>query len=456
MMKLHGFLPMHKNSCFSEQSSGEEDDRQSWSIMRHTFGIIQPTYTEDIPGTFALAELASLSEDGSSITSQLKNCKQSDSTIVLVPQPSADPNDPLNWRPMEKRAVLWTVAVASAIVHTLGPIMGTSYQAIGQEFHQGLDRVVQAISGNFALTSGIGTVLVSGFAVCYGKRPAILFSVLASVALSIWIIFEKDFRGIIAARALQGLATSPLEVLGTALVSDIYFVHQRGSGLAVVGAVHLTLILVCQVAGGYIVQYLGWRRVFIIEAGMIAALLPAVFFLIPETTFDRIRSTMSIGQGPLKGGKPDDHLTHDITDVGRKKAASTASSCYSEMELQHVRSAGDLLDSRMDQQTYGQTWTGPKKDSLQPIDAITPRRFKYTRRLRIWNGKLQDENFWAVCLRPFPLVLHPAVLFGIFVHGLGSTWLLAFAFAKLKLFSAAPYHMTPCKHDLFQWSYLLI
>jgi hypothetical protein len=42
-------------------------------------------------------------EDGRSPTSQLKTT--SDGAIVLIPQPSDDPNDPLNWSSMKKHLV---------------------------------------------------------------------------------------------------------------------------------------------------------------------------------------------------------------------------------------------------------------------------------------------------------------------------------------------------------------
>jgi hypothetical protein len=35
------------------------------------------------------------------------------SKTVLVPQPSDDPNDPLNWSPFKKHAILITVALAA-------------------------------------------------------------------------------------------------------------------------------------------------------------------------------------------------------------------------------------------------------------------------------------------------------------------------------------------------------
>jgi MFS family permease len=36
-------------------------------------------------------------------------------------------------------------------------------------------------------------------------------------------------------RAIQGIASAPLETLVTASVADLYFVHQRGTRLAIWG-----------------------------------------------------------------------------------------------------------------------------------------------------------------------------------------------------------------------------
>ena len=362
--------------------------------MRHSQGIIEPSDAGNIPGTFLIAN-----PDQSKDThgSGLRKGKGKDQDVVLVPQPSDDPNDPLNWQVREKRLILWTVGVVAALIHAFGPIVATSYLIIGVEFNKSLDNVTQAISGNFALCAGIGTLFTAAFGVCYGKRPAFLISIISLLGLSIWTAFETKFRAIAFSRALQGLATAPAEVLATALVADLYFTHERGFGLAVVGSLHYAATLLSQIAGGFIVEHLIWRVIFLIMASLMLFSAPLIFFLVPETA--RNRSTPT---------------TNSISKKG------TLSLNTFEMSV------------------------NAETSKYQAPSCAASKRVPYNRRLRVWSGKLSSESFWRTCLRPIPLVFSPAVLFGIFVHGLGTTWLLAFAFAKLRLFSVPPYNLTPC------------
>jgi MFS family permease len=46
---------------------------------------------------------------------------------------------------------------------------------------------------------------------------------------------QKTFPSLAVMRALQGIASAPLETLVTSSVSDMYFVHQRGTRLSIWG-----------------------------------------------------------------------------------------------------------------------------------------------------------------------------------------------------------------------------
>lgn len=57
------------------------------------WGILEPRSRRHVPGTVLLNES---SEDEAQLAG-LKSVKYRGETIILVPQPSDDPNDPLNW-----------------------------------------------------------------------------------------------------------------------------------------------------------------------------------------------------------------------------------------------------------------------------------------------------------------------------------------------------------------------
>jgi len=69
-------------------------------------GILEPANAHQVPGTVLLDQVAAHSEGA---TGQLKHASGGNSNIVLSPQPSEDPNDPLNWSSTKKHIVLFIV-----------------------------------------------------------------------------------------------------------------------------------------------------------------------------------------------------------------------------------------------------------------------------------------------------------------------------------------------------------
>jgi len=66
------------------------------------FGVLEDNKLPHVPGTVLLDQEAAHSE---SYTQSLKHGTGHDSHIILVPQPSDDPNDPLNWSQYRKTLV---------------------------------------------------------------------------------------------------------------------------------------------------------------------------------------------------------------------------------------------------------------------------------------------------------------------------------------------------------------
>ena len=49
------------------------------------------------------------------------------SHVVLVPQPSDSPNDPLNWPQWKKDFILFIVGMSAAVVGAYGPKIGRAH-----------------------------------------------------------------------------------------------------------------------------------------------------------------------------------------------------------------------------------------------------------------------------------------------------------------------------------------
>ena len=81
-------------------------------------GILDDKHLDHVPGTTVFSDdpnAAALAAYEGIELSELKHGEGKNSHIVLVPQPSDDPNDPLNWPSWKKHMVKHSL-IASTIV----------------------------------------------------------------------------------------------------------------------------------------------------------------------------------------------------------------------------------------------------------------------------------------------------------------------------------------------------
>ncbi|KAK7722287.1 hypothetical protein SLS64_000824 [Diaporthe eres] len=104
---------------------------------------------------------------------------------VLVPQPSDDPRDPLNWSPFWKGATIFC-ATAVSFSQNLGPLaLAPMFGNYIQLYNRSLADVVQ-FTGVAILVLGFSNFIWVPMSTCFGRRPVAIFS------MTIYIIFLHD------------------------------------------------------------------------------------------------------------------------------------------------------------------------------------------------------------------------------------------------------------------------
>jgi len=82
-------------------------------------GVLDDHHLEQVPGTALLTDVIDSNHqhhhDGVD-TSILKHGKGRNADVVLVPQPSNSPNDPLNWPLWKKDLMLFFICIDTAVV----------------------------------------------------------------------------------------------------------------------------------------------------------------------------------------------------------------------------------------------------------------------------------------------------------------------------------------------------
>lgn len=181
--------------------------------------------TDIIPGTtryFDDPERPQYAADG---VEGLKCDTRGPIPIILVPQPSDDPNDPLNWPLWQRDLITFTLSMTAIFATALGPILAANTVVLSMYFRVEFARVAE-LTGWYLLGVGVAATFFVPSARIWGKRHLFVGGVVLLVISSAWGGGSgKNIDSFLWARIFQGIATAPFESLINAAVGDLYFVH---------------------------------------------------------------------------------------------------------------------------------------------------------------------------------------------------------------------------------------
>ncbi|KAF2997104.1 hypothetical protein E8E13_003684 [Curvularia kusanoi] len=347
------------------------------------------------PGTSTLDSSATAgTEDVSPETLGLKR----DGSIILQPQPSDSPNDPLNWSPARKELIMLVLAFSSGVTTALGPMVTPGLPLIAAKYNVSIDTVASLVIGFLAFWIGFTTFFSAAGANIWGKRPFFVLSAIVLLASNVWGYFTTSFVSLAVMRVVQGIASAPLETLVTSTVSDMYFVHQRGVRISIWGCMLASGVLLGQTIAGVIIEQVSFEATFGVSALIFIPIVLGMYFLVVETTYNGPRPNTSKGVETIE---------IELED----KASSTS-------------------------------WPLPAPE--ETTEAKEP----YRQQLALFRGRLTPESFWRNVWKPVPLIAYPAVLFSTVVYGTYFTWLLTISVLSVSIFSAPPYSLGPAQVGL--------
>ncbi|CAI4219805.1 unnamed protein product [Parascedosporium putredinis] len=156
--------------------------------------------------------------------------------VRRVPVPSNNPNDPLNFKPWEKWAVIVTCC-------------------------------------------WFCNYIILPVSLAYGRRPVFLVSSVILLAFTIGSAVSNSYEAHLATRIVQGFATGASESLLPLMITEVTFLHERGKIFGLYWTAQTILGSCFALASSYEVAALGWRSYYWVFAIAIALGLALTIFL---------------------------------------------------------------------------------------------------------------------------------------------------------------------------------
>ena len=321
--------------------------------------------------------------------------------------------------------------MSAAIVGAYGPMLGPGFVPISAQLGITVEVLSQATAW-LILTLGLCVFFMNPLAKIYGKRPVYVFASVVLFIVSVWVriipaqnslalltcqcraqlpihmaassevcassITMNQVRAnstrLSTGRILGALGMAPYEVLVQATISDLYFVHQRGTRIAV-----WNLFLLCGICGagfisGYIIEDLGYKWTFGVCAILFGIFGIGILFFVPETNYIRNEVTSKI-----------------LAKTGIQHQERGAEDEKFDEKGMHVEAHSIALPTIL-------TGNGSNPD------AATESKMSYMKSLRLYTGRYTDAPVWKIFARPFVMFFYPCVIWAFLIYGTTLTWIV--------------------------------
>lgn len=320
--------------------------------------------------------------------------------IVLQPQPSDCPDDPLNWSRTHKVfhvLILLTNTLFTSATTNLGSV---AQQGLEHDLGITID-IYNIATGLLFIGIGLSCFFLAPLSFLYGRKALFVFSIIVCTLGCTIFATTTSISGFLVSQFLIGVGESVSESQVPLSFSDVYFGHQIGIVISIYVFQMAIGNFIGPLLGGFIAEYHGpgggWRWI-----GGWAAIFSVIMFFVlvfglNETLFDR------------------DQYNENLKRLERVKSLDS-------------KSQFDEVDSQSEYSTFEQRpyFIGTEvRGSSSQISACA---FK------------QYFNSLTLTLR---VLLFPAVIYTGIVWGWQNAWMSFYTTTLIDDYSKNPYNFSP-------------
>ncbi|MCJ1319887.1 hypothetical protein MMC15_005223 [Xylographa vitiligo] len=230
-------------------------------------------------------------KEGHTIISSVdvENPGQGRNGITLIPRPSDDPQDPLNWPQSRKYTVLAILCLSafSGLASSLANQLG--FEAQAKLYDKSLVEISYSIASAVAGIA-FGPLLLVPLAHVFGRSSVIWWTLVGCLCCNIWAATRTghdDYNSFVISRLFGGIFGGVPSILGAGTIVEIFFLHERGVAFATFSLCFLLGTAVGPTLGGFIVESAPWPNEFWWTVGLQGVVIILGFFFLEETGFNR-------------------------------------------------------------------------------------------------------------------------------------------------------------------------
>lgn len=177
-------------------------------------------YEENIPGTQSIYADENMIKQMYGEHHEIKK----DGKVVLIPQPSDSPNDPLNWPSLRKYGQLFVLIIMTGL-----------YSSTSSAAEDGMlnelkiiNQIQNDASGVLFLGIGYFCFLISPSAFLYGRKLSYVFFMTASLISGICFANIRSSLHLLISQLFTGIAAAAAEAQVQLSIADLFYTHQQG------------------------------------------------------------------------------------------------------------------------------------------------------------------------------------------------------------------------------------
>ncbi|KAK6199981.1 putative ion transporter [Scheffersomyces amazonensis] len=358
---------------------------------------------DNVPGTIHLVDL-----EGNLDVKKNKG----DKSIILLPQPSSNPNDPLRWsqkKKIQQFSLLWVWAFLLAVaVNFWGPL----WEIWSEEFDVSFYRLNITAAECF-LFLGVGCLFLQPTALKLGRRFVYLICTVIILVVSVLGSQASNVVYLDVSNIFGGFAAAPVDSLVEISSTDVFFQHERATAISCLILALYAGSFLGPVACGYITDSMGWRWCYYFQVIFFGILFVILILGMEDTTFDRNYNEEILEQNILQQIRSKDN---DSTTQSGKNVTT-------EIDTNEISSKISFDASE-----------------VSSVDYSIPKR-TYWQRMRLMELEYNDKRPWfTIFIRPFYLITFPAVVWGGIIYGAQMMYLSLISTSQSQIFSSPPYN----------------